>query len=106
MGIYFKMKWYGWLLVIVLIVFSNTVTLWVAKRYLLRIRVVDTVALIDRQKSELIRQADQGRITVEEAVARQKAYLAALERELQGEPLVFIKQCVLGKHEDITDRFE
>lgn len=100
------MKWYSWMLVVFLIVFSNVATLWVTKHYLMTVRVVDTVALIDRQKAEMVKLANQGRMTFEEAVARQNRFLENLERDLQGEPLVFVKQCVVGKHEDITKRFE
>ncbi|WDT77954.1 MAG: hypothetical protein MPW16_21410 (plasmid) [Candidatus Manganitrophus sp.] len=100
------MKWYGWSLIVVLIIFSNIATLWVTKHALIKIRVVDTVALIDHQRAKWVKLANEGEITFDEALARQKAFLGELERDLQGEPLVFIKQCVLGKHEDITARFE
>lgn len=100
------MKWYGWLVILALIVFSNTLTLWITKRYLIKIRVVDTVTLIDRQKTELIARTNQGQITSDEAVAKQKVFLSALQRNLEREPMVFIKQCVLGSHEDITALFE
>lgn len=98
------MKWYEWLLVVVLIFFSNAITLFVAKEYFFKVKTVDLtrIGLFDLQ--ELQRRISQGEDMQKiEGDIKQRAKLVELYLQKQ-KGLILIKQCVVsGDVEDITD---
>lgn len=99
------MKWYEWLLVLACIFLSNVGTLYFAKEYLFKPRVVDLLALgLYTQKDvyERILAGEDPRKLEQEVLQKTKLLEQYLRENRRG--LVLIKQCVLaGEVEDITN---
>lgn len=100
------MKWYEWLLVIALIVFSNGATFYLARQ--LYYRPVKTINLLelDFMNAKGIYEALQSGKSPEEVqklVLQKQAILSAILSKEKG--IVLIKQCVVsGEDEDITQK--
>jgi len=100
------MKWYEWLLVIALIVFSNWATFYLARQ--LYYRPVKTINLLelDFMNAKGIYEALQSGKSPEEVqklvLEKQEKLKAILSKE---KGIVLIKQCVVsGEDEDITQK--
>lgn len=98
------MKWYDWLLVIALIVFSNGATFYLARQY----RPVKTINLLelDFMNAKGIYETLQSGKSPEEVqklvLEKQEKLKAILSKE---KGIVLIKQCVVsGEDEDITQK--
>lgn len=98
------MRWYEWVLVLTLIVSSNILTLYIAKEYLFKPKVVDLMRIGLFSQKELYERMLKGEDakTIEAEVIRKSRELERVLRGYRG--VVLIKQCVVAGHvEDITD---
>lgn len=98
------MRWYEWLLVVVLIFFSNVITLFVTKEYFLKIRTVDLTKLGLFDLHEIQSRIAKGEnIQKIEGDIKQRAKLIELYLQKQ-RGIILIKQCVVsGDVEDMTN---
>lgn len=99
------MKWYEWFLVVALVFLSNVFTLYIAKEYLFKVKVVDLLSIgLYTQKELYDRLAggeDPQRLE-REVVQKTRKLEEYFSKKRQG--IVLIKQCVLsGDVEDITN---
>jgi len=94
------MKWYEWLLVVVLIVLSNIATLLYVKN---QVKTVDIVALVDAEKVRTFEDVLKGRKDPGQASRFLDLYTSALQKALSRQTgLVLVKQAVLNGGRDIT----
>ena len=102
------MKWYEYLLVIVLVVFSSAVSYGLAYREIHKpIYVVDLTKLIDEQFNlNEVEKVYNKQITPEEFLKRKREYLNKIQSILENlDRPVFVKQAVFGRNTiDITDK--
>lgn len=93
------MKWYEWMLVVILILLSNVATLIVIKHH---VKTVDLVELVDAKKVQAMESILKGQ-NPEEAGKSLDLYIKALQEVLKEEKgLVIVKQALLHGGNDIT----
>lgn len=98
-----------WFVVGLLILLSNSVSLFVVKKYLIKEpKIVDIVKLLEEDKQADIRNVLAGKMTQEEFIAKQTALMKKIEDVVNAEnEVIFVRQCILGtKYEDITERIK
>lgn len=98
------MKWYEWVLVLSLMVFSNVLTFFLTKEFLLRIKTVDLMSLGLYSTADMYERLQRGEDPqkVQQDILQRTKRLEEYLSKQRG--LVLIKQCVLhGDVEDITN---
>lgn len=101
------MKWYEWLVIISLIVFSSLAVYYKVYRDIHQpIYVVDLTKLVDEKFSkQSIEDVYNQKITPEQYLEERKKYLDKLQKILNGfDKPVFVKQAIVGGNTiDITE---
>ncbi|WP_457641314.1 hypothetical protein [Persephonella sp.] len=102
------MRWYEWLVVVVLIIFGSLTSYYKAFKEINRpVYVVDLTKLVDEKfTKQSVKDVYNQKITPEEYLEQRKKYLDKLQKILNDfDRPVFIKQAVVGGDViDITDQ--
>jgi len=97
-------RWYEYLFVLVLFVFSMVFNYYLNERNRLKVKAVDVVSIMDMKMRELMERED---LSHEERLKEMQKFIERIESELGSEEgIVLIKQVIVGgRYEDITRRY-